>query len=123
MVQTILQVAAGGAMGAVLRYLTYSATNRMFGAAFPYGTLSVNIIGSFIMGFLVVFLMRKGISQFAPFLLIGVLGGFTTFSAFSFDALSLYERGAFLAAFGYVFGTVFLSLLALTLGLFIARSF
>ncbi len=81
----------------------------------------VNILGSFLMGVLVVLLARKGGQAAAPFLMTGVLGGFTTFSAFSLDAITLYERGQFAAAGGYVFGSVVLSLAGLFVGLLFAR--
>lgn len=81
----------------------------------------VNILGSFLMGVLVVLLVRKGGQAPAPFLMTGVLGGFTTFSAFSLDAITLYERGQFAAASGYVVGSVVLSLAGLFAGLSVAR--
>lgn len=122
MFQTMLQVALGGAIGASLRYLTNVGAGRMFGHGFPIATMIVNIIGSFFMGVIVVMLAKKGGNQFAPLLMTGVLGGFTTFSAFSLDALTLWERGQAQAATLYVLASVFLSLAAIVAGLFIARS-
>lgn len=122
MIQSILQVALGGAIGAVLRYLTNVGTRHMFGPGYPYGTLVVNILGSFAMGVLVVILAKKGGNHLAPFLLTGVLGGFTTFSAFSLDTLTIWERGEPVSAFVYVAASVLLSLAAIVAGLAFARS-
>ena len=113
MTLTLFQVALGGALGSVLRYLTNVGALRLIGPGFPYGTLIVNVVGSFVMGFLVVFLAHKDAARLAPFLLTGVLGGFTTFSAFSLDALMIWERGDQTLALAYVAGTVGLSLLAI----------
>ncbi|MEM7746171.1 MAG: CrcB family protein [Pseudomonadota bacterium] len=117
-------VAIGGAAGASLRYLVAAWAGRLLGAGYM-GTLVVNVAGSFLMGILAVVLMERvpgGWQRFAPLLITGVLGGFTTFSAFSLDALYLLERGRFLAASGYIAGSVGLSILALYAGLALARS-
>jgi CrcB protein len=119
---SLVPVALGGALGASARYLTNVTATRLFGVNFPWGTVTVNIAGSFLMGALVVVLAERGGNRFAPFLMTGVLGGFTTFSAFSLDAVSLYERGQSAAAAGYVLGSVVLSILALILGMAAARS-
>ena len=121
MFQSILQVALGGAIGAVLRYLTNVGAKQAFGPGYPYGTLIVNIVGSFLMGVLVVVLARKGGNHLAPFLMTGVLGGFTTFSAFSLDAALLWERGEVGLAALYVGASVIFSLLAVAAGLALAR--
>ncbi len=118
----LLQVALGGALGASLRYLTGVATLRLMGSGFPWGTLTVNVLGSFAMGVLVVTLAHLGGNRFAPLLMTGLLGGFTTFSAFSLDAVTLYERGEVALAGGYVAASVVLSLAALFAGLLVARS-
>ena len=123
MIQSILQVALGGAIGASLRYLTNVGARSLFGAGYPFGTLIVNIVGSFLMGFLVVILARKGGNHLAPFLMTGVLGGFTTFSAFSLDTLTIWERGEPVSAFIYVAVSVLVSLAAIVAGLSVARSF
>ncbi|MGR3723111.1 fluoride efflux transporter CrcB [Abyssibius alkaniclasticus] len=119
-----LIVAAGGALGAAGRYGTGLAVARWFGAGFPWGTLAVNVIGSFLMGALAVALsQRAGQSpRAALFLLTGILGGFTTFSAFSLDAVALIERGRILAAGGYIGGSVILSITALVLGALMMRA-
>lgn len=121
MVQTLLTVAAGGAIGASLRYLAFVGATRVFGHGFPVGTLVVNVLGSFLMGVLFVALTKKGGQELALFLMTGVLGGFTTFSAFSLDTLTLFERGAIGAAAFYVALSVGLSLGALVIGAYAAR--
>lgn len=119
---TLLQVALGGALGASGRYLTGVAASRLIGHGFPWGTLMVNILGSFVMGVIVVVLGHYSANRFAPLLMTGVLGGFTTFSAFSLDAVTLWERGQVLMAAVYVGASVLLSLGAIVLGLIFARS-
>ena len=120
---TLLQVALGGALGASARYLTGVAAMRLIGPGFPWATLVVNIFGSFLMGVLIVVLAHKGETRLAPFLMIGVLGGFTTFSAFSLDALTLFERGQVWVAAAYVIVSVVFSLGAIVAGLVAARGF
>lgn len=122
MLGTVLQVALGGAIGASGRYLTGVAAVRLFGHGFPWGTLIVNVFGSFLMGVLVVILAQKFGTRYAPFLMTGILGGFTTFSAFSLDALTIYERGQVALAGAYVAGTVVLTLVAIVAGVLVARA-
>jgi len=122
MLATLAQVALGGALGASARYLTGVAATRLMGHGFPWGTLTVNVAGSFLMGVLIVVLAKKGGNHFLPFLAAGVLGGFTTFSSFSLDAVTLYERGATGLAAAYVGASVTLSLAGLAAGLAVARS-
>jgi CrcB protein len=121
MIWTLIQVALGGAIGSSLRYLSNVGAMRWFGPNFPYGTIFVNILGSFAMGVLVVFLAHKGGNRFAPLLMTGVLGGFTTFSAFSLDSFTLWQRGDNLVALGYVLGSVVLSFSALIAGVYLTR--
>ena len=121
MIWTLSQVALGGAIGASLRYLSNISAMRIFGPGFPYGTLFVNILGSFAMGVLIVALAKKGGTHLAPFLMTGILGGFTTFSAFSLDSFTLWERGDITTALAYVAGTVILSLGALAAGIYLSR--
>ncbi len=123
MVWTFLQVAIGGAVGAVLRYASVLFATRSFGGSFPIGTLSVNVIGSLIMGFLVIFLTQRNWMNLSPLLLIGVLGGFTTFSAFSLDTYNLLSAGEISGTIYYLFLSVFLSIVALLLGIYLARYF
>lgn len=118
---TLLQVALGGAIGASARYLTNVAVMRGIGPGFPWATLIVNIAGSFAMGALVVFLAKRGGTHLAPFLMTGILGGFTTFSAFSLDAVSLLERGATGPAAAYVLASVILSVAALMAGMALTK--
>ena len=122
MLSTVLQVALGGAIGASARYLTSVGAVRLMGPGFPWATLSVNIVGSFLMGVLVVVLAQKGGMKAAPFLMTGILGGFTTFSAFSLDAFTLYERGQTGAALAYVTASVLVSIAALAAGILVTRA-
>jgi CrcB protein len=95
MIAPILQVAAGGAIGAVMRYLTGIGLVRLFGhTAFPLGVLTVNVLGSFAMGLFVGLAAQRADPPVAPRGDGHILGGFTTFSAFSLEAVTLYERGA-----------------------------
>ena len=122
MFSTLLQVALGGAIGASARYLTSVGAMRLMGPGFPWGTLTVNVVGSFLMGVLVVVLAHKGGMKAAPFLMTGILGGFTTFSAFSLDAFTLYERGQTGGALAYVAASVVLSIAAIVAGVLVARA-
>lgn len=116
MMWTLTQVAFGGALGAVARFLTVTAAARAFGGGFPWGTLAVNVAGSFLMGVLFVWLEQRGLMRLAPLLMAGVLGGFTTFSAFSLDVLRLWQGGAVALAGVYMVASVALSVLALVAG-------
>jgi CrcB protein len=120
MIWTVMQVALGGALGAVARFGATQGLARALGPDFPYGTAFVNILGSFLMGLAFVWLAARGLTQHAPLLMAGVLGGFTTFSAFSLDAVTLWQRDAVLAGV-YVAGSVGLSILALTVGMAAGR--
>jgi CrcB protein len=121
MITSLLQVAAGGALGAGARYLVNVATMRALGPGFPWATIVVNVAGSFLMGMLVVWLARRGGTGWAPFLMTGVLGGFTTFSAFSLDVATLWERGEAGLAAAYALGSVVLSVGALFAALWLMR--
>lgn len=90
-------------------------------ADFPLALLSVNVIGSFLMGVFVIAAAQKGLTHLSPFVMTGLLGGFTTFSAFSLEAVTLFERGQIVAAGAYVALSVCLSIGGLMLGLWIAR--
>jgi CrcB protein len=120
---TLLAVAAGGAIGAGARHLFNVQMLRLFGPSFPWGTFGVNILGSLLMGLLVgLFALKLDLSsEVRSFLTTGILGGFTTFSAFSLDAVNMLERGDIELAFAYMGGSVVLSVAALALGLFIMR--
>lgn len=124
-VSAYFAVALGGALGATLRFAAGGVALRALGTGFPWGTILVNVVGSFVMGCLAALLMERvpgGLARFGPFLLTGVLGGFTTFSAFSLDALFLIERGKIGLAGLYVGASVALSIAALWAGLSLARS-
>lgn len=120
----LLAVAAGGALGAVGRYLVMSQVGHWFGQGFPYGTLVVNVLGSFIMGLLVEAwaLAWSPSQELRALLAVGLLGAFTTFSTFSLDTLVLYERGAFLSVGLYIVGSVVLSVGGLVAGLHLGRA-
>ena len=120
MMNPFLQVALGGAAGATARYAVYRAI-PWHGPGFPVATGVVNVAGSLLMGLLAAFMAHRWNSHYAPLLLTGVLGGFTTFSAFSLDAFTLYERGQTGAALTYVVASVVLSLTALVAGLALGR--
>ena len=120
----VLQVALGGALGAVLRYLTGIGLIRLFGhTPMPLGVLTVNILGSFAMGLFITAAAHRGLTHLSPLVATGILGGFTTFSAFSLEAVTLYERGALGLAALYILANVTLSIAALFAGMAIARSF
>ncbi len=122
MFSTLLLVAFGGAIGAALRFLSGVAVMRMTGPQdFPVAILSVNIVGSFLMGLFVVIAAHKDLTHLSPFVMTGLLGGFTTFSAFSLETVTLMERGDYGAAGLYVLLSVCLSVLGLMMGLWLAR--
>ena len=116
---TVLQVAAGGAAGAVLRYAVVSQSARLLGTGFPFGTLAVNVLGSFLMGVAVILLANR--VAIAPLFTVGLLGGFTTFSAFSLDVVNLVRNGQIGDSLVYVAASVLCSIAALALGLWLAR--
>ncbi len=115
MMTPVISVALGGALGAVGRYLVGLIV------AFPLGTLAVNVVGSFAIGIVWVVLAARGLQHWLPFVMTGLLGGFTTFSAFSLDTLRLVEAGRMTAAGSYVLASVVLSLLGCALGLWLAK--
>ena len=113
--QLILAVAAGGALGSVARYLVGIGSGKLFETDFPWGTLMVNVTGSFLIGAFVGLFAAKGdLSQaMRIFLTVGICGGYTTFSTFSLDTYYLIERGHTLASFAYMVASVMLSVGAL----------
>ena len=119
----ILYVALGGALGASGRYGLGLFVDRLSGGSFPYGTMSANILGSFAMGILVAWLAAKGTGSETARLFIGVglLGGFTTFSSFSLDAMNLLRDKGMTPFLSYVLISVIVSLLAIAAGLWLAR--
>jgi fluoride exporter len=120
----LLWVAIGGALGSMARYGVNVWSGRVFGTEFPWHTLIVNVLGCFIMGALTGLMAQKlNVSQeVRAFLTTGILGGFTTFSAFSLDVALLVERKATLAAGAYVAASVLLSLAAVFAGLHLMRT-
>ncbi len=121
---TLLLVALGGAFGAMTRHLTVLAAARTLGPNFPWGVAIANVAGSFAMGVLAALLLERSgaASRFAPLILTGFLGGFTTFSAFSLDFARLVETGRLIAALAYAGGSVILSLCAVFFGLMAGRA-
>ena len=121
--QFIVAVAAGGAIGSVARYVVGIGSGKLFGVAFPWGTLIINVTGSLLIGvFVALFASRWDLSQaMRIFLTVGICGGYTTFSTFSLDAYYLIERGQTWASFAYMIGSVVLSVSALIVALRIVR--
>lgn len=120
---SLFLVMAGGAVGSGLRYLFGRAALGAFGPGYPWGTLGVNLIGGALMGILVGVMARTAAGEdFRLLLGVGVLGGFTTFSAFSLDAFAMMERGAMMPAVGYVLASVVGSIVALFGGLLLVRN-
>jgi len=113
---TLFYIALGGALGAVIRFLV------ALGMAFPLGTLTVNVIGSFLMGLAFVWFSTRTAGQWPVFVMTGFLGGFTTFSAFSLDVLKLVEADRYVHAGGYVVASVVLSLLAIFVGVYLMKA-
>jgi CrcB protein len=120
-----LIVFLGGGVGAALRHGVNLLASRLIGIGFPAGTLTVNVVGSLIMGLLAAWFAFKGDASqhWRLFLTTGVLGGFTTFSSFSLDVGVLYERGAVGMAAIYVIASLVLSIAGLFAGLALVRSF
>ena len=123
MFKTILLIAIGGAFGATMRFLSQATVYELFGRAFPYGTLFVNVVGSFLMGLLSIFLVEKlNLSaEWHMAILIGVLGSFTTFSTFSMETLVLLEQGDLLKAMTNVLLSVVVCIMAVWAGAYFAK--
>lgn len=117
-------VMLGGGIGAGMRHLVGMASLKLFGFGFPYGTLTVNVVGSFAMGLFISWLAARSSGDEAIRYLVatGFLGGFTTFSAFSLDAVAMWERGQISLAIGYMAMSVSASILALLAGLWLIRT-
>ncbi|MFP7570063.1 fluoride efflux transporter CrcB [Marivita sp. S2033] len=123
MMTSLFLVALGGAIGASLRFATGVGVLRAFAQGdLPLATLTVNVVGSFLMGVFVVAAAQRGFNNLSPFIMTGVLGGFTTFSAFSLETMTLIERGNVGLAMVYIGLSVGLSVGALAIGLMAARS-
>lgn len=119
----LASIAIGGAIGSVLRYLVQTQSAQWFGSDFPYGTLLVNVVGSLLIGFLSFTLVHRlnVPEEVRMTLLVGFLGGFTTFSTFSLETIALMQQGSFLSAFSNVILSVGLCLMACFLGMSLAR--
>ena len=124
MISTIAAIALGGAVGAVLRHSVNIGAVHMFGHGFPWGTMIVNIAGSFLMGVIIVKLshMDSTSQAFRAFCTTGLMGAFTTFSTFSLDFTVMWERGEGVNAISYALASVILAILALFAGLWAMRS-
>ena len=118
--KTLLLIGVAGAIGAISRYAVVSAVGMKYD---PYGTLLVNVLGSFLMGLAFIFIVEKSHldPHFKPLIMTGALGAFTTFSAFSLESWEMIERGDLLSALAYILASVVLCILALGAGIFIAR--
>ena len=125
--QSTLLVFLGAGIGGVARYGVNLGCTKLCGPSFPVGIMAINLIGSLLMGIIAGYLLLRAEQPWAAparlFLTTGILGGFTTFSAFSLDAVQLIERGEFGLAALYVIGSVMLAILACFAGLFLIRSF
>lgn len=123
MIQQIMAVAAGGAIGAVSRWLLASSIQRFAGGSFPWGTFAVNAIGSFALGFLFIWLIERSTAGELTRLAItvGFLGAFTTFSTFSLESIRLLEEGSLTLAFANIIGQVILCLTLAWMGAQLAR--
>lgn len=121
MIGSLISVAFGGAIGASLRFAIGLTIVRATTGAFPVAILSINVIGSFLMGLFVVLSYQRGWDHLNLFVMTGILGGFTTFSAFSLEAFTLFEKGQTGAALTYVGLSVVLSIVGLIAGIALAR--
>ncbi len=118
-----LVIMLGGSLGALARYVLSSVVTEKLGSSFPYGTLSVNVIGSFVMGFLAIVLVeRMGLDPLLRLgIFVGFLGAFTTFSTFSMETMNLFEQGLHMRALFNMIISVMLSVLAVWLGFIIGK--
>jgi CrcB protein len=123
MFKTLLFIAVGGAFGAMMRFLTQATVYELVGRAFPFGTLVVNVTGSFLMGLLSIFLVEKFNldAEWHLAILVGVLGSFTTFSTFSIETLVLFEQGDILKAMTNILLSVTLCVCAVWAGAYLAK--
>lgn len=119
----LLWIAAGGALGAVSRYLVASSVLKWAGKPFPYGTLSVNLLGSLVIGMAYVWLVQQewGSEHHKHLIMVGFLGAFTTFSTFSLESVGLLEQQRWAAAFAYITSSLAGCMLATVIGMWLAR--
>lgn len=118
----LLAVGIGGGLGAMARLVAAGLAAALLGSAFPWGILLVNISGCLVMGLVAGSQLLDGVPTWRAFVATGIMGGYTTFSTFSLDALQLMERREFAAAFGYIGGSLFGCLVAVAAGYFLARA-
>ena len=125
-IHIILAVAAGGALGAVGRFLLTFGAGHFLGYGFPFGTTMVNVIGSFVLGIIIEAstsaLAWSLSAEVRAFLVVGVLGAFTTFSTFSLDAVTLWTRGDYVLAGLYTAGSVLFAILGFLTGMFLTKA-
>lgn len=119
----VLAIAGGGALGAVMRFMVSSGVYRVFGKDFPYGTLTVNVVGSFFMGLCFILMIERNLlsMEWRSVIMVGFLGAFTTFSTFSMETLTLLESGELSKALLNILLSVSLCLVATWVGLTIGR--
>ena len=123
MFNQLLMIAAGGAAGSLMRFLLSTGVHRLAGRDFPYGTLTVNVIGSLLIGILYIVLVERASlgAEWRALLLVGFLGAFTTFSTFSIETLNLLENGELIKAGANVLLSVVLCILAAWSGVIMGR--
>lgn len=119
----VVAIAVGGALGALSRYWMVGFVSRLFERNFPYGTLAVNVVGSFLIGigYIVIVQRLQVASEWHAVLMVGFIGAFTTFSTFSLETVSLMQEGRLMAAFIYIFSSVLVCLLATMAGILLAK--
>jgi len=122
-VNQVVAVAIGGALGALSRYWVVGFVSRLFERNFPYGTLAVNVIGSFLIGigYIVIVQRLQVASEWHAVLMVGFIGAFTTFSTFSLETVSLLQEGRLAVAMTYIFSSVLVCLLATAAGMLLAK--